>query len=652
MSYQALLFCPDEKTARVVTQVLSDLEFSVDPCSEPFAAVKKLMAQHFDAIVVDCENEQNATLLFKSARNSGSNQSALAVAVVEGQAGVAKAFRIGANLVLTKPINVEQSKGTLRVARGLLRKADSYKPPVAAAPVATTTVAATTVAATAPPAFQPKRPLGGAPLTPKPALNTFPAQRTPIEATVSDKTSSAFELQQDPTPQPEPAEAALLESMSDSIESKRQASPPNPGLAKEYPWQPVSKPLSEPMASALKRAAEAVGKPESVPAATTRSAIPAGDLKFRPAGHGTASGYGAASAAAPAREISQPGIDTEESVHGAASAKPSPAVLDEIETNPAFGTVSAASQSTAEPLLFAAMQDEKKMAGAGGNKKVFAIVALAMVVIAGVYYHFSEHPESAPPFVQKLVNRQPAPAPAEAQAPVSVPAHASVPVQTPVSGPATATRADSAGPSPISETTNPQADNVETALAHPTLEVKPSPAKPAATTALNPKTANPTPTNENKNENKVVAVAKSGSIEKAPAPTAEIVQPPAPSTFGSGSADQAIAGIASSVASTVPRPATVGTLKISQGLTQGLLIKKVSPVYPQSARQMHIQGTVELQANIGKDGNVNNVKTLKGDTGLARAAIDAVKQWKYKPYTLNNEPVEIQTQITVNFKLP
>jgi protein TonB len=649
MSYQALLFCPDEKTARVVTQVLNDLEFSVDPCSEPFAAVKKLMAQHFDAIVVDCENEQNATLLFKSARNSGSNQSALAVAVVEGQAGVAKAFRIGANLVLTKPINVEQSKGTLRVARGLLRKADSYKPPVAAAPAAATTVVATT-----PPAFPAKRPLGVGPATPKPVLNTFPAQRTPIEATVSDKTSSAFELQQDPTPEPEPTEAALLESMSDSIESKRLASPPNPGLGKEYPWQPVSKPLSEPMASALKRAAEAVTKPESVPAAATRSTLPAGtagDLKFRPAGHGTASGYGAATAAAPAREISQPAIEADQSVHGAASAKPSPAVLDEIETNPAFGTVSAASQSTAEPLLFAAMQDEKKMAGAGGNKKMFAIVALAMVVIAGVYYHFSEHPESAPPFVQKLVNRQPSPAPAEAQAPVSVPGHALTPVQTPVSGPAQVTRADKAVPSADSETSNPQADNLETALSHPTLEVKPSPAKPAATAAANPKTANPTPTNENKNENKVL-VAKSGSIEKAPAPPAEIVQPPAPSSFGSGSADKEIAGIASSVTATVPRPGAVGTLKISQGLTQGLLIKKVSPVYPQSARQMHIQGTVELQANIGKDGNVTNVKTLKGDLGLARAAIDAVKQWKYKPYTLNNEPVEIQTQITVNFKLP
>src|SRR2546430_12928356 len=140
MGYKALLFCLDQKNARTVTQVLSELEFAVEPCPEPFAAVKKLMAQHFDAVVVDCENEQNATLLFRSARNSASNSGSLAVAVVEGQAGVAKAFRIGANLVLTKPINVEQSKGTLRVARGLLRKAEAAKP-VATPPDPSTRIA-------------------------------------------------------------------------------------------------------------------------------------------------------------------------------------------------------------------------------------------------------------------------------------------------------------------------------------------------------------------------------------------------------------------------------------------------------------------------------------------------------------------------------
>ena len=166
MGYEALLFCPDEKTARTVTQVLSELEFNVEACLEPFAAVKKLMGQHFDAVVVDCDNEQNATLLFKSARNSTSNQASLAVAVVEGQAGVAKAFRIGANLVLTKPINIEQSKGTLRVARGLLRKGEPPKPAATPAPGTTSL----------PAAAAPAKPVAAKPVAPaRPAVPAKPA---------------------------------------------------------------------------------------------------------------------------------------------------------------------------------------------------------------------------------------------------------------------------------------------------------------------------------------------------------------------------------------------------------------------------------------------------------------------------------------------
>jgi protein TonB len=68
--------------------------------------------------------------------------------------------------------------------------------------------------------------------------------------------------------------------------------------------------------------------------------------------------------------------------------------------------------------------------------------------------------------------------------------------------------------------------------------------------------------------------------------------------------------------------------------------------------QMHIEGTVELQATISKSGDIAGVKIISGDARLARAAVDAVKQWKYKPYLLNGEPIEIQTQITMNFKLP
>jgi periplasmic protein TonB len=142
----------------------------------------------------------------------------------------------------------------------------------------------------------------------------------------------------------------------------------------------------------------------------------------------------------------------------------------------------------------------------------------------------------------------------------------------------------------------------------------------------------------------------------APAPQTpaeqEPVQPPAPGSLDTSSANnQAISGIISSSAATLPHQVSQ-QLKVSQGVSQGLLIKSVPPVYPALSRQMRIQGSVELLANIGKDGSITKVSALSGDAVLARAAIDAVKQWKYKPYYLDDQPVEIQTQITVNFKLP
>jgi periplasmic protein TonB len=102
---------------------------------------------------------------------------------------------------------------------------------------------------------------------------------------------------------------------------------------------------------------------------------------------------------------------------------------------------------------------------------------------------------------------------------------------------------------------------------------------------------------------------------------------------------------------TAPKP-VLQSVNISQGVSQGLLVKKVQPVYPRSAMTMRIEGVVELMATISKTGNITGVKVLKGDPQLTRAAADAVKQWKYKPYLLNGEPVEITTQVTVNFKLP
>jgi len=86
-------------------------------------------------------------------------------------------------------------------------------------------------------------------------------------------------------------------------------------------------------------------------------------------------------------------------------------------------------------------------------------------------------------------------------------------------------------------------------------------------------------------------------------------------------------------------------------VSEGLLVHQVKPNYPALAKQARIQGSVVLQAAIGKDGSIQNLRLVSGHPMLAPAAIEAVKQWKYRPYFLNGEPVEVDTQITVNFTL-
>ncbi len=92
-------------------------------------------------------------------------------------------------------------------------------------------------------------------------------------------------------------------------------------------------------------------------------------------------------------------------------------------------------------------------------------------------------------------------------------------------------------------------------------------------------------------------------------------------------------------------------VRLSRGVTEGLLIHRVTPVYPKMAIMTRQQGTVLLQAEIGRDGTIQNLRVISGPPMLINSAMDAVKQWRYRPYLLNNEPVEVETQITVNFTL-
>lgn len=102
-----------------------------------------------------------------------------------------------------------------------------------------------------------------------------------------------------------------------------------------------------------------------------------------------------------------------------------------------------------------------------------------------------------------------------------------------------------------------------------------------------------------------------------------------------------------------PPPAPAPTVRAFRTSTilEGSLIRRVQPVYPPIARNVRVQGAVVLAALIGKDGTIENLRLMSGHPMLVPSAMAAVSQWRYRPYILNGEAVEVETQITVNFIL-
>ena len=143
----------------------------------------------------------------------------------------------------------------------------------------------------------------------------------------------------------------------------------------------------------------------------------------------------------------------------------------------------------------------------------------------------------------------------------------------------------------------------------------------------------------------------------APARIAHQVNPapagdaPPPVNLSSLAAVPPNSGILSGTGEPVVKISPTNPIGVSSGVAQGMLIQKTAPIYPEIAKQARVSGTVVLQAVISKTGAVKNLRVLSGPAMLRQAALDAVKTWRYKPYRLNNQPVDLQTTINIEFSL-
>jgi protein TonB len=220
-------------------------------------------------------------------------------------------------------------------------------------------------------------------------------------------------------------------------------------------------------------------------------------------------------------------------------------------------------------------------------------------------------------------------------------------------------RANTASPTQSVQAVTPAASSVTPAPSETTLNLVPSGAAPV-------RSARSKPAPDVVAGNVVERASKSIVIERSPTPSAERTaasngssprnepteEAQAPdSTVLSAGLQGSTSGIPESLVATQPSLPSM-SLRTSEGVTGGTLRHRVSPVYPSQARLQRVEGPVTLDAVVGEDGNVHDVKVLSGNPILAIAAKQAVQQWRYDPFQLNGKPVPIHTRVTIQFKLP
>ena len=600
MALQSLLLCPDEKTARVLSRVLAELEIGMEQCTEPFDAVKKLMRQRYDAVIVDWENEANATLVLKNARMSPSNKTSLAVAIVEGQTSVRNAFRAGANFVLYKPISVEQAKTSLRAARALMQRGAEAAAKQGGDSAGGPTLVPPQDFSKSSGAAQTSR---MAPVVPMPAQSSGAPGMSAADTSWNNAGVAA-------APARDNQSADLLDDLRTVAST---------AIENLHPGSPTSS------ASAVTEAARSGGSVKPFPGTAGKSQEEDGfyhlDLDADPSKEGKrASTNSAATQILTPRPVMspvKPAVVSEEFKPKLEPAAKSGISFDEVRSR-----VSAQAPRSAPSFT---LGDQTEETAPGIPKAILlgggVVIVVAVLIFAIMHFRSAPKQQPAAQVTPPVTQQQAAPQETPAATVVSTP----LPSTT-----TSASQAVTAG--------KPEAKSAKDAAAKPSAGKTAQASEPASAELENPEPeAQPE-----------LQVHKLSAIQKSKAQT-QIAEAAPPSMDAiSGSVAAPVGGLMQTPVS-VPQLVAPDRVRISQGVSQGMLVQMVKPRYPEAARSMRLQGAVVMDALIGKDGVVKNLKVVSGHSMLAKAAEEAVRQWRYKPYLLNGQPVSVETQITVKF---
>ncbi len=535
----ALLLSPDDQAVTAITGVLEEMSVTCERPLDGASAAQKLNSHSFDLVLVDCENLPAAKLIFDVCRRGKNSNNPIPIAIVDGRAGLPTAFRLGAELILTKPVAKDQARNTIRAAVSRVRKD-------------------------------------------VPASDSVPAQSASLampNAAVTEERARAA------------AVSSQLTSSADSVPTA-------------VPVVPSTRTLSTPARTTTMHSAMGeIAAPPAPPKVTPRSApvLP----PSLPAASPTPL---VLESSKPARLPSDDPVlaDLEESE------------LQEAELKSKESAKAAPDKTATESAAPVFSSYQKK------RSPLLALLMFAVAAGGGLYAAWTYQPgfrEIAQPQIDRVLalagiaNSPKSKLPAPIRLKPSPQSAAQPPAAT-SSAPAPDTPADA---------NQKQSVVADSAVGLAATSDAAAPAQPAATPGT------------------TVAKANSG---------AKTISAPLVSKADAGGPSNGKKDDAAEPVSSAQLPGEDSATILSSKGAEKRLAHSIQPKFPVEARSGAAQGTLVLKEVVDENGKVDGVRLVEGDPVLATAAIQAVKQWRYRPYVRNGKAQPFQTVVIIDFQRP
>ena len=628
MALRCFLISSDEGTSDIIRQAMTSLGVEGESCSQATTAVEKLTQELFQLVIIDWDQQPEAAMLISAARERKAAERPLILTIVSDEASAPKALQAGANSSLRKPLQLNQVTDTLTTARDLLRSRQE-----SATSAANAAVAAAAASSTAPAA-------AGSIAQGSPRASEF-LQSAPIPIRGQFETDSevAHFPEQSAADQTDPLKD--LEPMAAAVPERQLPPPPPADEPKGLEWHLKARGISR--------------QPGSVLATS-----PAPPLSEKPEllGYNQPRSF----AAEAGTEKHSGTIEVQDSAAQEAHEKKQEAQL--------FSYIAGESQETTDP-----SQSRFKF----GKRAIFAALVLAACAIVAApqapwhgklggltirgrrVLHGWLNPQPVTAVTQAPTSHEDFGRPGdEYKLPVAEnipdattdPSQISVvPVVDPTAKKPTTVDAATEQPTPANPAPAPSDPSQPNTIVTPA----PQPALSAPDQTRAPGPSIPTTTPPDASAHPVAAPVNT-------APTVSVQQPPPPAsrpqpTQYTPAPTKVPSSLKSQMASMVPeasgnKPVDAALPSIEPvavpELTERTLLAEQPPLtYPANASGR--QGTVTLQVLIGRDGSVQDAKFLQGSLAFAHAAIENVRQWKFKPYAMNGRPVSVETNLTLKF---